>query len=177
MLNNSYIINLFKSALVWMKILSFKFLAFESRREEVLDDVSGHWNGLFIHSRLWIISVPPSDRSLTLALSKPPSPPPFLFYKRAFHQSSNIPILGLPRPLFPIILPSNTSLNPFPLKTCPIQFFFLSCTVLIKHLVSPTLLSTSSLIILSLQIMITKLNQFRKFKNWLKFSIYLVIMF
>src|SRR5206468_5503128 len=45
----------------------------------------------------------------------------------------------------------NTSLsNPSPLKTCPIQFFFLLYTVFIKHLFSSTILSTSSLLILSI---------------------------
>src|SRR5688572_27836587 len=51
--------------------------------------------------------------------------------------ASIIPILGLPSGLFPNILPFSSSLNsPPPLNTCPFQFFFLSCIVFTRHLVS-----------------------------------------
>src|SRR6185436_11477214 len=67
-------------------------------------------------------------------------------------RSSNIFSLRLPTRAFPNNLPSNTSLNnPFPLSTCPTQFFFLWRIVSIKHLDSFTIVKTSSLLILSLQ--------------------------
>src|SRR6266516_4612243 len=71
----------------------------------------------------------------------------------ASFRSLIIPSLGFPVRFFPTILPSNTSLNnPSPLNTCPIQFFFLFVIVSIRHLFSFTIVNTSSLLILSTQL-------------------------
>src|SRR6266496_5668407 len=64
----------------------------------------------------------------------------FIFTNEPSIRSSIIPLLGLPRGLFPNILPSNISLSsPSPLSTCPIQFFFLWYIVLMRHLFSFTI--------------------------------------
>src|SRR6266516_3557532 len=71
----------------------------------------------------------------------------------ASFRSLIIPSLGFPVRFFSTILPSNTSLNnPSPLNTCPIQFFFLFVIVSIRHLYSFTIVNTSSLLILSTQL-------------------------
>src|SRR6266581_2161991 len=78
----------------------------------------------------------------------------FIFTNEPSITSSIIPLLGLPRGLFPNILPSNTSLSsPSPLSTCPIQFFFLWYIVLMRHLFSFTIVNTSSLLFLSNQLL------------------------
>src|SRR6266496_6218377 len=82
----------------------------------------------------------------------------FIFTNEPSIRSSIIPLLGLPRGLFPNILPSNTSLSsPSPLSTCPIQFFFLSYIVLMRHLFSLTIVNTSSLLFLSIQLILSNL--------------------
>src|SRR3989442_489693 len=64
-----------------------------------------------------------------------------------------ITFLGLPARFFPFTLPSITSLNKSsPLNTCSIQFFCRCLIVLIRYLSSLTLANTSSLCILSLQV-------------------------
>src|SRR6478609_6784299 len=63
----------------------------------------------------------------------------FLFISPYVSSNTSLimPILGLPLGLFPSILPSSTNfIRPYPLTTCPIQFFFLSHTVFIKLLFS-----------------------------------------
>src|SRR3989441_5592928 len=73
--------------------------------------------------------------------------------QNASFRSLIIPFLGLPVRLLPNTLPSITSLiKPYPLNTCPIQFFCRCLIVLIKHLSSLTLTKTSSLCTLSLQL-------------------------
>src|SRR6266496_6407764 len=82
----------------------------------------------------------------------------FIFTNEPSIRSSIIPLLGLPRGLFPKILPSNTSLSsPSPLRTCPIQFFFLWCIVLMRHLFSFTIVNSSSLLFLSIQLILSNL--------------------
>src|SRR6266496_2855343 len=56
----------------------------------------------------------------------------FIFTNEPSIRSSIIPLLGLPRGLFPNILPSNTSLSsPSPLSTCPIHSFLPSALLFI----------------------------------------------
>src|SRR6266496_6575549 len=93
---------------------------------------------------IFIIGVLPSGRSLapipSTVHSFLPSAFLFIFTNEPSIRSSIIPLLSLPRGLFPNILPSNTSLSsPSPLSTCPIQFFFLWHIVLIGHLLSFTI--------------------------------------
>src|SRR5688572_17891932 len=84
----------------------------------------------------------------------------FIFAKELSIRSSVIPILGLPFGLFPNILSSSTSLSsPFPLNTCPIQFFFLSRIIFTRHLFCPTIDNTSSFFILSCQHTLSSLLQ------------------
>src|SRR6266568_2550716 len=60
--------------------------------------------------------------------------------------------------IFLNILPSNTSLSsPSPLSTWPIQFFFLWYIVHMRHLFSFTIVNTSSLLFLSIQLILSNL--------------------
>ena len=83
---------------------------------------------------------------------------PFHLYIRTLHWLIHHPCSWSALDLFHVILPSITSLNnPSPLSMCPIQFFCLLYTVVIKHLFSFTLLSTSSFLIFCSQFIFSSL--------------------
>src|SRR5688572_16077929 len=112
----------------------------------------------------WRLQQSSSSSSLVFFLQaglRHPPPPLFSslssslhFCKRSFHK------IILSFGLFPNNLPSSTSLSsPFPLNTCPIQFFFLSRIVFTRHLFCPTIDNTSSFFILSCQHNLSSLLQ------------------
>src|SRR6266496_1965651 len=83
------------------------------------------------HHRCSALRQVPGTHSLHSFL---PSALLFIFINEPSIRSSIIPLLGLPRGLFPRILPCNTSLSsPSPLGTCTMQFFFLWYIVPMRH--------------------------------------------
>jgi len=64
--------------------------------------------------------------------------------------------LGLPLPLFPSILPSIISLcRELPLRMCPIQFFCFVLIISIKDIFYSTFFNTSSLVLCSVQLILS----------------------